>query len=114
MNEIVMFPASLKYRIFRDPVDMRKSFEGLSQLVFRHLGKAGDGEPILFFFFNKKRTAVKALYYNRRSVTILYSRLKEDAFTLPGFEKDQKTVDLSPVTMTALLEGLTILSSKSA
>jgi hypothetical protein len=112
MNEIIMFPANLKYRIFRDPVDMRKSFDGLGKLVFRHLGKIGDNEPVLFFFFNKHRTAVKALFCNRRMMTILYGKLKEGAFKLPGFSQDQKTIDLSPTTMTALLDGLTVLDTR--
>lgn len=114
MNEIVMFPTTLKYRIFKDPVDMRKSFDGLGQLVFRHLGKYGDGEPVLFLFFNKHRTCVKALFYNHSMVTILYDRRKEEAFKLPGFAADQKSVDVSPATLTALLQGLSIVGSKSA
>ena len=114
MNEIVMFPTTLKYRIFRDPVDMRKSFDGLGQLVFRHLGKYGDDEPILFLFFNKQRTCVKGLFYNHHMITILYGRRKEEVFKLPGFTPDQKTIDVSPVTLTALLQGLTVVGSKSA
>jgi len=114
MNDIVIFPERLKYRIFKQPVDMRCGFNKLGEKVFMHLGKHGHDERIIFFFFNRQRTCVKALYYTPRMMTILHGKLLRDEFTLPGFDEGQNTIDLSPVTMNKLLSGLNVLSTRCA
>jgi len=112
MNDIMLFPERLKYRIFKEPVDMRCGFKKLGEKVFAHLGKYGFDERIMFFFFNKQCTAVKALYYNQRMVTLLYTKLLDDDFKLPGFDPGQRTIDLSPMTINKLLSGMIVLDSK--
>lgn len=114
MNDIILFPERLKYRIFKKPVDMRCGFNKLGEKVFTHLGKHGHDERIIFFFFNRQRTAVKALYYTPRMMTILHGKLIRDEFMLPGFDESQSTIDLSPVTMNKLLSGLNVLSTRCA
>ncbi len=113
MNDIMLFPERLKYRIFKEPVDMRCGFKKLGEKVFMHLGKYGHDERIIFFFFSRQCNSVKALYYNKRMVTLLYSKLLDDDFKLPGFDPDQKTLDVSPVTMTKLLSGMIVIDSRS-
>ncbi|MFW6246470.1 MAG: IS66 family insertion sequence element accessory protein TnpB, partial [Tangfeifania sp.] len=47
--------SSARYYLFREPTDMRKSFDGLCGLVTGRLGqdpRSGD----VFIFVNKKRT----------------------------------------------------------
>lgn len=114
MSDILVFPEKLKYRVFREPIDLRRSFKGLEDIVYRHLGKYGDGEKIVFFFFNKSRTCYKSLYYDTTTIHIHYAKLKEDAYKLPVFTPDQRTIDLDPVTLMALLQGLNLFCSKSA
>lgn len=106
MSELLLISDRLKYRVFRDPVDMRKSFNGLAGLVYKHLGKDIRGERILFFFFNKARTTVKALLHEERHMTIFYCKLHEGTFSLPRFDLMHKTVDMDPVMLLSLLKGL--------
>ncbi len=49
-----------QYFLYREPADMRKSFDGLCGLVQTRLGKdpmSGD----LFIFINKRRNRIKLL-----------------------------------------------------
>lgn len=114
MSELLIFPDRLKYRIFRQPVDMRRSFKGLGDIVFRHLGKQGKDERIVFLFFNRQRTVVKGLFYDKRASHIFYTVLDEGEFFLPNFTDGQSTVDIDPVSMTALMQGIRLYSKLSA
>ncbi len=98
MSELLIFPDRLKYRIFREPVNLRNNVKGLGNPVYAyaHLGKSDKGERIVYFFFNKKHDTVKALYFGEHAITVIKIVLESDTFTLPGFERDQKTTDLDP------------------
>lgn len=113
MSEILLLSGNLKYRIFRDPVDMRKGFNGLGNLVYKHLGKEIRGERILFFFFNKPRTTLKAILYEETRMTILHCRLHEGTFALPRFNLINKTVDMDSVMLMSLLQGLELHKIKA-
>ena len=106
MNDILMFPSRLKYRIFREPVDFRNGMNGLSKLVYKHLGKGIEGEPIMFFFFNRTRKEVKALWFDNNRIHIYQCRLGDESFTLPVIDPSKKTLDIEPAKMMALLQGL--------
>lgn len=114
MSELLHFPERLRYRIFREPVRLNNDVNGLGKIVFRHLGKTGEGERIVYFFFNKKQGALKMLYYDERAAYVFKIILKKDTFTLPGFEAGQKTLDLDPVTLMMLIRGIKLSTRKSA
>jgi len=114
MSELLIFPDRLKYRIFRHPVNLQNDVNGLGKIVFNHLGKTGDGERIVYFFFNKKQGALKALYFDERAAYVIKIILKKDIFTLPGFEKDQKTLDLDPITLMLMIRGMKLTAKRSA
>lgn len=108
MNDVLMFPSRLKYRIFREPIDLRNGAKGLGKIVHKHLGKGIEGEPIMFFFFNKTRKDVKALWFDNNRTFILQCRLTDETFTIPVIDPSKRTLDLEPAKMMALLQGLRI------
>ena len=59
---MLSFPPSPQVRIFvcREPVDMRKSFDGLSGAVI-DVGDQDRQSGHLFLFFNRRRSMMKAL-----------------------------------------------------
>ncbi len=60
---MLSFSGSLRVFVALEPCDMRKGFNGLEALVADRLGKSvKDGA--LFLFTNKKRTRLKALYWD--------------------------------------------------
>jgi len=86
----------------RDPVDMRKSFDGLIAVVTRVLGE----DPLsgtLFVFVNRKRTYLKAVYWDRTGFCLFAKRLERGRFTIPG---RTRTEELSDQTLRLILDGI--------
>lgn len=84
---------------------MRKSFDSLSGLVRDGLGKdplSGD----VFIFFNKRRTQVKLLLWERDGYSIYYKRLERGSYELPSHE----SVELRSEDLLLILQGISLKS----
>ena len=89
--------------IHRDPVDMRKQINGLSEIVF----ESGLGElmgPYLFVFCGRRRDLMKVLYFDRSGFALWQKRLEKAKFPWPKRHTDT-VVKLSSEQFTWLLDG---------
>jgi transposase len=87
---------------YRHPVDMRKSFDGLVALVKVVLIE----DPLsgtLYVFSNRRRTYVKAVYWDRTGYCLFAKRLERGRFVLPG---NTETFELSEQAFRLLLDGI--------
>lgn len=71
-----MFTLSSQHRflLYSQPVDMRKSFDGLSGLIENKLSanpRSGD----VFIFLNKGRDKIKLLHWEGSGYTLYYKRV---------------------------------------
>jgi transposase len=64
------YSASLKIYLGTDPVDMRKSFNGLFAQVKGRL-KRDPLDGAVYIFANKRRTLVKILYWDGTGIWVL-------------------------------------------
>lgn len=74
--------SSCRYFLYQPPADMRKSFDSLSGLVRDSLSK----DPLngdVFIFFNKRRSQVKLLLWEKDGFSIYYKRLEHGTYELP-------------------------------
>mgnify|MGYP001304256071 CR=1 FL=1 len=106
-----MFPAigNAKIFLFREAVDMRKSFDTLAALASSGL----EEDPLsgaLFVFLNRPRDRVKILYYESGGFCLWMKRLEAGSFALPLGEGRKQRID--PGTLTMLLEGLKVVKMK--
>ena len=65
------------------PVDMRKSFDGLAEVVRASLGH----DPLcgsMFVFRNRSAERVKILWWDRDGLMIYYKRLEKGTFQFPA------------------------------
>ena len=87
--------------LYDQAIDMRKSFEGLSQLIeCSYPDKLLTGA--LFLFFNRRRNLIKILYWEGDGFAIWYKRLEQGTFSSCfGGHKE-----LSRQQFTMLLEGV--------
>jgi transposase len=94
------------------PADFRKSIDGLSGEVRRVL----DDDPTsghLFVFHNRRRTALKLLWWDRGAFNLLYRRLERGRFRLPDFHREATRVRLSRAELEALVEGLELMKVRA-
>jgi transposase len=89
---------------YRDPVDMRKSIDGLVALV----KNAIDEDPLsgtLYVFANRRRTYVKSVYWDRTGFCLFAKRLERGRFVLPS---DTETFELNEQAFRLLLDGIVL------
>jgi transposase len=89
---------------YRQPVDMRKSFDGLIGLVRSAL----DEDPLsgtLYVFSNRRRTYVKAVYWDRTGFCLFAKKLERGRFVLPA---DAERFELSEQAFRLLLDGIVL------
>ncbi len=101
---MLALPHSLRVLLAVEPVDMRKSFDGLWAVARDHLGE-DPTRGTLFLFANKRLNRVKALYWDGSGVWIFAKRLEKGRFSWPRAGHDKK-VRLSPEAVTLLLGGI--------
>jgi transposase len=99
-------PSSVRIFIATEPTNLRKSFDGLSAAVEHALGN----DPLsghLFVFFNKKRTQVRCLFWDRTGYCVLAKRLARGHFRFTEqLESGCRVVELESVELALILEGI--------
>jgi len=109
---MLSFPPSPQVRIFvcREPVDMRKSFDGLSGAVIDVI----DHDPQsghLFLFFNRRRSMMKALAWESSGYWVLSKRLDQGRFQVFDRLSEHKSrFELSSSELALLLDGIDLRS----
>lgn len=92
----------VKVWIATTPVDMRKSFDGLAEVVRSFLGRDPLGGH-LFVFRNKRGHLVKVLWWDHDGLAIYYKRLEEGEFRFPTTNKP--VIEISHQQLLQLLSG---------
>jgi transposase len=94
------------------PVDMRKSFDGLAEVVRAFLGH----DPLsgnLFVFRNRCGQRVKVLWWDKNGLALYYKRIEKGTFSLPAaVAAGDKAVTISAAELAKLLAGCTLQSSR--
>jgi transposase len=106
---MVPFSSAQNYYLYREPTDMRKSFNGLSGLVRSELGC----NPLLgnvFIFINRRRDKIKLLVWDRSGFIIFYKSLEQGTFELPLFKAGDKSCSLKWEELILILEGVALQS----
>lgn len=68
--------------LHRDPVDMRKSINGLSLIVLEEMDMAFECNR-LFVFVSRCGRRVKLIYWDRSGFALWYKRLEKERFRWP-------------------------------
>lgn len=92
-----------------EPVDMRRSFDGLAEHVRAFLGH----DPLsgsLFVFRSRSSQSVKILWWDKDGLAIYYKRLEEGTFQFPAAGESGgsggKAVAIDSAGLMRLLSGL--------
>ena len=78
----ILLPEEIKLFLYLSPVDMRKSFNGLTALVIDSM-RLDPVSGHLFLFRNKRCNRLKILYVERGCFTLWYRRVEQGKFFFP-------------------------------
>lgn len=99
--------SSLRYHLYSQPTDMRKSFDSLSGIIRNELG----GNPCsgdVFIFINRPRNKIKLLHWQGIGFTLYYKRLEEGTFEPLEYDPEVGSITLSYAQIVLLVDGLSI------
>jgi transposase len=102
---MLSFPPAVRIWLATKAADMRKSFDGLAELVRQHL----HDDPLsghVFVFRNKRSDRVKLLYWDEDGFVIVYKRLEEGSFRFPAAADGQSGVSIRAADLAMLLDGV--------
>lgn len=109
---MLSLPPSVRIFVARRPVDMRRSFDGLSAVVMDVVQEDPQSGHV-FVFFNKSKTHVKCLVWDRSGYWIFYKRLEHGRFRV--FDQAigaRGAFELRAQELALLLEGIDLRGSK--
>jgi transposase len=93
------------------PVDMRKSFDSLAEVVRSFLGQDPQSGN-LFVFRNKGGHLIKILWWDENGLAIYYKRLEKNEFCFP--KANTVATEISREQLLQLLSGCAIELKRSA
>lgn len=103
---MIFLPRAVRVYFATTPVNLRKSFDGLSNEVRAVLVR----DPLsghVFVFLNKRRNQVKLLVWTRGGYTIVHKRLEQGTFCFPArVTNEARSVPIDAHELTMLLEGI--------
>ncbi len=103
--------ANVEVWVATAPIDMRKSFDGLAEVVRSFLGRDPQSGH-LFVFRNKGGHLVKVLWWDRDGLAIYYKRLERGAFQFP--RASAPAVEITRDQLLRLLSGMSVAERKTA
>ena len=104
-----MIPHGVEIFISLEPVNLGLSFDRLAGLVEERMERSAR-DTALFVFFNRRRTRMKALFFDGTGLCIFYKRLDKGRFRLPEPVEgdDGGVVELSERELDDLLDGIAV------
>lgn len=100
----MFFPeGQVRVHLYGEPVDARKSFDGLYALTRHALGQ----DPLsghLFVFINRRGTPIKVLYWDRTGFCVWAKRLEQGGFISDWSNVRTREMDWTGLKL--LLEGI--------
>jgi len=103
--------ANVEIWLATTPVDMRKSFDALAEVV-RSFLQRDPRSGHLFVFRNKSGQLVKVLWWDQQGMAIYYKRLDRGVFQFP--RSQETAVEINRDQLLHLLSGLSIDQRRSA
>lgn len=103
---MLSLPPSVRIFVAKDPVDGRKSFDGLAAIA-RDVLELDPLSGHLFVFFTRRRNRARILWWDHGGFWLLSRRLEAGQFVLPA----TLTAEGARITMTSaelmlILEGI--------
>ena len=106
---MLSLPPTMRVFVATEATDMRKSFRGL---IASTIGVVHQ-DPMsghLYVFFNRRKTMMKAIFWDRNGYCLVAKRLERGTFVLPHARRG--VVELEAVELALLLEGIDLTTAR--
>jgi transposase len=106
---MLTFPPTVRVYVCGVVVDLRKSYDGLAGCAQQVIGL----DPLtghLFVFFNRRRTLVKILMWDRTGYCLFCKRLEQGRFNWQW--NDHGAIQIDFARLLLLLEGIDLADSR--
>ncbi len=111
---MILLPRAVRVYVATRPVNLRKSYDGLSNEV-RAILAADPLSGHVFVFLNRRRNQVKLLLWTRGGFTIVQKRLERGTFTFPQrVTSGAASVELDVHELSMLLEGIDLAQARTS
>ncbi|MDZ7267096.1 MAG: IS66 family insertion sequence element accessory protein TnpB [candidate division KSB1 bacterium] len=108
---MIALSPGLRFYLYSQATDMRKSFDGLSGIVTSILARDPmSGE--VYIFLNRRRDRMKLLLWDRTGFWLFYKRLEQGTFQLPDNFASHTSLELRYDELMLILEGIDLASVK--
>lgn len=102
---MLTLPAAVRIFIGSNPIDMRKSIDGLMAIVQEELQEdAYSGH--LFVFVSRRADRVKVLAWDKGGFVLFYKRLERGQFKLPHIDQGTMAIEIDSTQLAMLLDGI--------
>lgn len=108
---MLTLPPSVRVYVWREPIDIRSSFDRLAALVRENI-KEDPLNGHLYVFLNRRLNALKVLLWDRSGYCIYYKRLEQGVFRLRSTSDGSLRAELSTREFFLFLEGLELKELK--
>jgi len=99
-----LFPDTSKIFLACQPVDMRKSYQGLATLVEQSLAQ-NPFSGNLFVFYNKRRDRLKIIYWHINGFCLWMKRLEKGRFPI-SLSSPNPLTGMDPYQLQGLIQGI--------
>jgi transposase len=104
-------PTHLPIYFCTQPVDFRKSFDGLSGVI-ASVFQSSVLNGHLFLFINRRRDRIKAMWWDRDGAVIFYKRLEAGTFEIPKVSDQSSHLTLDAIQLSMLLGGVSLAAAQ--
>jgi transposase len=97
--------SAMRYYLYSNPTDMRRSFYTLSGMVTNQMGRnVQDGD--VYIFINRPCTSMKILHMECGGLVIYHMKLESGSFKLPVFDQNTNTFQTSWQELMMMVQGI--------
>lgn len=104
---LLRLPRTVRILLAREPVDMRKSIDGLAAVV-RMAWQEDLYAGHLFVFVSRRGDRVKVLSWDAGGFVLTYTRLEKGRFKVPTIGEELLGAQLDATQLSMLLDGLDV------
>lgn len=109
---MLSLPPCVRIFVSTEPTDMRNSFDGLAARAAL-VAAEGPMSGHLFVFFNRSRSHVKILWWDRTGYLVLAKRLESGRFRfLDRVQPSSTKLELSSGELALILEGIDLSQAR--